>query len=78
MINLMQVQNDYGIMENPILITIILLVIVVPGFFILGFIGSKIITLFMISNKGSIAFGIVLSIIGFTFVLILGYTALNS
>lgn len=77
MINLMQVQNDYGMMENPILITIILSVIVVPGFFVLGFLGSKLLTLFMISNKGSLVFGTVLAIIGLIFILVLGYTALN-
>lgn len=78
MINLMQVQNEYGMMENPILITILLLIIILPGFFVLGFLGSKVVTLFMISNKGSITFGILLSIIGLLFVLVLGYTALNS
>lgn len=78
MINLMQVQNEYGMMENPILITILLLIIIVPGFFVLGFLGSKVVTLFMISNKGSITFGILLSIIGLLFILVLGYTALNS
>lgn len=76
MIQLMQIQNDYGALDNPYLMIIVLLIIVVPGFFFAGFIISKVITLFMISNKGSIIFGIILSIIGFLFVLVLGYGAI--
>lgn len=78
MIKLMNLQTDYGIIENPILMTIILLVIVVPGFFAVGFIGSKLITFFMISHKGSLVIGLLFSVVGLFFILLLGYTALQS
>ena len=77
MIKLMQIQTDYGVIESPYLMTLLLLIIVIPGFFGAGFILSKVITLFMISNKGAMTFGIVLSVIGVLFVLLLGYTAIS-
>lgn len=69
--------TNYGIIENPIVVIPLLLLFVIPGFFALGFIAIKIVTLFMISNKSAIIFSVFCSIVGILFILLLGYIGIN-
>lgn len=62
---------------DPYIITLLLLVAVIPGFYMLGYFGSKIITMFAIENRKAKYIGIALSIIGALFVLLLGYSGIS-
>ena len=77
MINLMSIQSENDFTMNPFFFTIMLFILVVPGFFFAAFILVKVITLFMISNAEAKVFGIIGSIIGFLFVMVMSYAAFN-